>query len=69
MNETTPTRSDSEIIERFAMAGIILPAERADAAIAGARRYLNMQHWLRGPRSAADEPSNIFTPLARGEAA
>lgn len=66
MNDPAPDRSEAEIIERFRLAGIILPAERAEAAIAGARRYLNAQHWLRGNRTAAAEPSNIFSPVSRG---
>lgn len=66
MNDPVHDRSEAEIMERFRLAGISLPAERAEAAIMSAQRYLNAQHWLRGPRTAAVEPSNIFSPITRG---
>ena len=66
MNDPALAHPDAEIVERFRLAGIVLPAERAQAAIAGARRYLNAQHWLRGPRTAAVEPANTFSLVRKG---
>jgi hypothetical protein len=52
---------DEEIETRFKLAGIALPAERKAAAMNAARTILKTLHWLRGPRTAAAEPSNIFS--------
>jgi hypothetical protein len=53
--------SDGGARARFLAAGITIPAERAKGAIEEADRILAVQFSLRGPRSAAAEPSNIFT--------
>ncbi|GEM_PF-3930209 len=68
MTDPALTRSDAEIVDRFRLAGIVLPAQRADAAILTARRYLNLQHWLRGPRNAAVEPANTYSLVRKGAA-
>jgi hypothetical protein len=52
---------DEEIETRFRLAGITLPAERKAQAMNAARTILKTLHWLRGPRTAAAEPSNIFS--------
>jgi hypothetical protein len=57
----------TEIEDRFRQAGIVLPAERKASAITAAGTMLAVRHWLRGPRTAAAEPSNIFS-LVRREA-
>ncbi|MDR3472920.1 MAG: hypothetical protein P4M09_14760 [Devosia sp.] len=57
----SPYSPDAEIELRFALAGIVLPAERKAGAIAGAKEMLAVTHWLRRPRTAAAEPSNIFS--------
>ena len=56
---------EQEIEDRFRMAGIVLPAERKAAAINAAKGMLAAQHWLRGPRTAAAEPSNTFSLVKR----
>ncbi len=53
--------SDDEIETRFRLAGVVLPAERKAAAVNAARTMLRLMHWLRGPRTAAAEPANIFS--------
>jgi hypothetical protein len=58
---------ETEIEERFQLAGITLPAERRASAINAAKGMLAVRHWLRGPRTAAAEPSNTFS-LVRREA-
>ena len=60
MQSTLLPPSETEIETRFALAGIVLPAERQAGAIAGAQEMLAVTHWLRQPRTAAAEPSNIF---------
>ena len=61
MNQNPSTPSDAEILTRYALAGIVLPGDRQAGAIAGAREMLAAIHWLRQPRTAAAEPSNIFS--------
>lgn len=53
---------DDDVERRFHAAGVIVPADRAAGTYAGARRLLSSLHWLRQPRLAAAEPSNIFLP-------
>jgi hypothetical protein len=53
--------SDGGARARFIAAGITIPAERAKGAIEEADRVLAIQFWSRRPRSAASEPSNVFT--------
>lgn len=58
---------EAEIDARFRLAGIALPVQRRASAISAAKAMLAVRHWLRGPRTAAAEPSNIFS-LVRREA-
>lgn len=51
---------DADIEQRFAAAGLVLAPERRQGAIDSARTLLAATHWLRQPRTAAAEPSNIF---------
>jgi hypothetical protein len=60
MHDSKPP-SDGGATARFIAAGIVIPAERAAGAIDEADRLLALQFWSRRPRSAASEPSNIFT--------
>ena len=60
--ETTMSEAlDEEIETRFKLAGITLPSERKAQAMNAARTILKTLHWLRGPRTAAAEPSNVFS--------
>jgi hypothetical protein len=61
MNEKPPTATEAEMEARFAYAGIVLPADRKQGALAHAQILLATTHWLRQPRTAAHEPSNILT--------
>ena len=67
MDARTPPQEfdDEEIANRFAAAGIVVPADRAAGAYAAARRLLEVRHWLRGRRGAADEPAHIFHTRAQ----
>jgi hypothetical protein len=60
MPDTTPP-SDGGASARFIANGISIPAERAKGAVEEADRVLAIQFWLRRPRSATSEPSNVFT--------
>ena len=60
MQPTLLPPSETEIETRFALAGIVLPAERKIGAMAGAAEILAITHWVRQPRTAAAEPSNVF---------
>lgn len=53
---------DDDVEQRFRAADVVVPADRAAGTYAGARRLLSSLHWLRQPRLAAAEPSNIFLP-------
>ncbi len=53
---------DDDVERRFHAAGVVVPTDRAAGTYAGARRLLSSLHWLRQPRLAAAEPSNIFLP-------
>lgn len=53
---------DDDVKRRFRAAGVVVPADRAAGTYAVARRLLSSLHWLRQPRPAAAEPSNIFLP-------
>jgi hypothetical protein len=61
MNQKPPTAIEAEMEARFAHAGIVLPADRKQGALAQAQLMLAATHWLRQPRTAANEPSNILT--------
>lgn len=52
-----------EIAARFRMAGVVPPDERAAGTYANAQRLLAALHWLRTPRSMADEPAHIFSQI------
>lgn len=54
--------SEDDIERRFHAAGVVVPADLAAGTYAAARRLLSSLHWLRQPRPAAAEPSNIFLP-------
>jgi len=64
--ETTMSDAlDEEIETRFKLAGITLPADRKAQAMNSARTILKTLHWLRGPRTAAAEPSNVFSLISK----
>jgi hypothetical protein len=65
MSQTLAHPADAEVLERFRLAGIVLPAERQENAISTGRNYLGLLHWLRSPRSAAVEPANTFSLVAK----
>lgn len=54
-----------DIAARFRMAGVVPPNDRAAGTYANAQRMLAALHWLRQPRSMADEPAHIFTHVPR----
>lgn len=57
----------TEIEQRFRLAGVVLPADRAAGTYANAQRLLAALHWLRQPRTVAAEPSNTFSLVAGRE--
>lgn len=67
MDQPVPSASDTDIdiAIRFRLAGIVPPADRAAEAFADAGIMLQLLHWLRGPRAAAAEPSNVFSLVKR----
>lgn len=65
VNNNIPQPLDAEIENRFQQAGLAIPADLKAGAISEARAALGVTFWLRQPRTAAIEPSNIFS-LAKG---
>jgi hypothetical protein len=69
----TTDGSDAAVEQEFdvlmAKAGVVLPADRKAGAIAVYKDMKRMAALLRRPRTAADEPSNIYslTGFARSE--
>jgi hypothetical protein len=61
MADAKPDSITDEIQTRFRLAGVVLSTDRAAGAVSEAKAGLETLHFLRGPRSAAAEPSNIFT--------
>ena len=61
MSEQTVAAETADIENRFAAAGIVLPAAWKAGAIDSAQALLAATHWLRQPRTAAAEPSNTFS--------
>jgi hypothetical protein len=61
MKQPVSTLSDEDMELRYRNAGVVPPADRAAGTYAEGRNILTMLHWLRGPRTAAAEPSNIFS--------
>ena len=57
--------SDAAVEQEFDMlmakAGVELPADRKAGAIAGYKDMKRMAALLRQPRTAADEPSNVYS--------
>ena len=53
--------SNDEIETRFRNAGVVVPGALKAGAFAAAAEALAQTHWLRRPRTAAAEPSNIFS--------
>jgi hypothetical protein len=66
MSDSVPAPLDTEIEARFRQAGLIVPPDLKAGALGEARAALSVTFWLRQPRTAAAEPSNIFS-LAKGE--
>lgn len=60
---TPPPLPIDEIAARFRMAGVVPPDDRAAGTYANALRLLSALHWLRAPRSMADEPAHIFSQV------
>ena len=56
-----PDYTDEEITERYRLAGVVLPSERIAVSLKSGRDMVAGMFWLRGPRSAAVEPSNTFS--------
>ncbi len=58
-------RSDAAIEQEFDVlmtkAGVELPADRKAGAIAGYKDMKRLAAALRQPRTAADEPSNVYS--------
>jgi hypothetical protein len=67
MSQPLPDITNDEIITRYRLAGVILPAERTAVALKTGRDMVAGMFWLRGPRTAAVEPSNTFS-LVRKDA-
>jgi hypothetical protein len=66
MNDSIPQPLDADVEARLLQAGIVVPPDLKAGAIAEARAALAVTFWLRQPRTAAIEPSNIFS-LAKGD--
>ena len=66
MDQPVRNTPDDDIEIRFSNAGVVPPADRAAGTYAEAQNMLTLLHWLRGPRTAAAEPSNIFTLVKGG---
>lgn len=66
MSDSVSTPIDKDIETRFQQAGLVVPPDLKAGAIGEARAALAVTFWLRQPRTAAIEPSNIFS-LAKGE--
>lgn len=66
MSDSVSTLLDKDIEARFQQAGLVVPPDLLAGAIGEARAALAVTFWLRQPRTAAIEPSNIFS-LAKGE--
>ena len=65
VNSNTPQPLDAEIESRFQQVGLVVPTDLKAGAISEARAALAVTFWLRQPRTAAIEPSNIFS-LVKG---
>lgn len=65
MSDSPALPSDSEIERRLLEAGLVVPADLKAGAISEARAALAVTFWLRQPRSAAAEPSNVFSLAQR----
>jgi len=61
----TPPLSESEFDAILSAAGLTIPNDLKPGVFAGAQQLHAVVELLRQPRTAADEPSNIFS-LARG---
>lgn len=66
MSDCASNLLDKDIETRFQQAGLVVPPDLKAGAIGEARAALAVTFWLRQPRTAAIEPSNIFS-LAKGE--
>ncbi|QRM32205.1 hypothetical protein [Microvirga sp. VF16] len=56
-----PYSTDVDIKDRFRVAGVVLPPDRVAGACAIAQDLVSALHWLRQPRTAADEIALVFT--------
>lgn len=67
MKSTTTTLAsyEADIETRLRIAGVVPPADRAAGAYAAAQRLISELHWLRQPRTAANEPAHIFSLLGK----
>lgn len=61
MSQDNISPENIEMERRFAAAGVVLPPDRKQGAIDSAKAMLSVTHWLRQPRTAAAEPSNVFS--------
>ena len=64
--------SDAAVEQEFdtlmSKAGVALPADRKAGVVAGYKDIKHMAALLRQPRTAADEPSNIYSLTASSRA-
>ncbi|HTJ59208.1 MAG TPA: hypothetical protein VL418_16840 [Devosiaceae bacterium] len=67
MSQDNKSPETAEIEARFMHAGVVLPFDRKTGAIESAKAVLAATHWLRQPRTAAAEPSNIFSLAAEAQ--
>jgi len=63
MTEEDEASLEKELDMLMAKAGAIVPPDRKAGILAGYRDIKQMTVLLRQPRTAADEPSNIFSLL------
>jgi hypothetical protein len=61
MSVDIPGSSNDEIEAAFLKAGVVVPADLKAGAISEARNLARAAALLRRPRTAACEPSNIFS--------
>ena len=71
MGDDVDAALERELDMLLAKAGATVPADRKAGIVAGYRDIKRMVALLRQPRSAAAEPSNVFSlvPLARPKGA
>lgn len=64
MQQSPALPADEEIAALFQAAGLVVPPDLAEGVYSEAHALRRVAHLVRGPRTAASEPSNIFSVVA-----